>query len=373
MTSNRTSTPTPPLLAAECAPSLPPEATDLRLIKILAWLSTLADYPTIAASMRPASADASFRRYFRVDRASSGVTASGATAPDTLIVMDAPQPQEDVRPFIAIAGIFNDAGMSTPAILAQDVEQGFLLLSDMGPTTYLQQLNEENADANALYLDAINALVTLQTHSKPDVLPEYDRAFLLKELQIFSEWYIGKHLNVTLTTEQSASLEEVFNVILANNMAQPQVYVHRDYHSRNLMVIPTGNPGVLDFQGALYGPITYDLASLLRDVYRSWDEAQILDWVIRYWERAKRVGLPVAPDIDTFYRDFEYMGLQRHLKILGLFARLKYRDGKPEYMQHIPQVMDYVRKAALRYRELIPLVRLIDKLEDTPQQIGYTF
>ncbi|PUA20459.1 aminoglycoside phosphotransferase family protein [Glaciimonas sp. PCH181] len=361
---------TSPHLLPQTSPQGDPSSSaaipDLRLTQIMAWLSTLESHPTVAASIRPASADASFRRYFRIDAIDPDAV-DGAT----LIVMDAPQPQEDVRPFIFVAGLFSDAGMSTPKILAQDIEQGFLLLSDFGPTTYLQQLNDDNA--NALYLEAIDALVSLQTHSKPDVLPEYDRAFLLKELQIFTEWYIGKHLNVTLTAEQSASLDAVFNAILANNMAQPQVYVHRDYHSRNLMALPTGNPGVLDFQGALYGPITYDLASLLRDVYRPWEEAQVLDWVIRYWERAKRAGLPVAPDIDTFYRDFEYMGLQRHLKILGLFARLNYRDGKAAYMQDLPQVMDYVRKTALRYRELIPLVRLIDKLEETPQTIGYTF
>ncbi|MGS0743073.1 aminoglycoside phosphotransferase family protein [Glaciimonas sp. GG7] len=359
MTSPQTSPLTSPQLSPQSAMT-----SDLRLVDILTWLSTLEAQPTIATTIRPASADASFRRYFRID------TPDGKT----LIVMDAPQPQEDVRPFIFVAGLFNDAGMTTPEILAQDIEQGFLLLSDFGPTTYLQQLSDASADqANTLYLDAIDALVKMQTHSKPDVLPEYDRAFLLRELQLFSEWYIGKHLNVTLTTEQTASLDAVYAAILANNMAQPQVYIHRDYHSRNLMLLPEGNPGVLDFQGALYGPITYDIASLLRDVYRPWEEAQVLDWLIRYWERAKRVGLPVAPDIDTFYRDFEYMGLQRHLKILGLFARLNYRDGKEGYMQDLPQVMDYVRKTALRYRELIPLVRLIDVIEKTPQQIGYTF
>ncbi|MBC7489428.1 MAG: phosphotransferase [Glaciimonas sp.] len=370
MTSSHISSPLPPELSAKFSPQGAPFVSstkpDPRLTAILAWLSTLKSHPTIAASIRPASADASFRRYFRID-VDGKYTADG----ETLIVMDAPQPQEDVRPFIAIASVFSDAGMSTPKILAQDVRQGFLLLSDLGPTTYLQELNDDNA--NVLYLDAIDALVNMQTHSKPDLLPEYDRAFLLEELQIFTEWYIGKYLNVTLSAEQSASLDTVFTAILANNMAQPQVYVHRNYHSRNLMTLPSGNPGVLDFQDALYGPITYDLASLLCDVYRSWDEAQVLDWVIRYWERAKRVGLPVAPDIDTFYRDFEYMGLQQHLKILGLFARLNYRDGKDAYMQDLPQIMDYVRKTALRYRELIPLVRLLDMLEKIPQQIGYTF
>ncbi len=334
---------------------------DLRLQEIQQWLISLDTIPTLLPTIRPASADASFRRYFRIDVAGGG----------TLIIMDAPQPQEDVRPFIFVADLFGKAGMSVPQILAQDVERGFLLLTDLGPTTYLEKLSNDTADH--MYLQAIDALVKMQTHSKPDVLPEYDRAFLLRELHIFPEWYLGKHLNAVLTPAQSTSLQQVFDALLANNMAQPQVYVHRDYHSRNLMVLPNGNPGVLDFQGALYGPITYDLASLLRDVYIRWEEEQVLDWVIRYWERAKRAGLPVAPDIDTFYRDFEYMGLQRHLKILGLFARLHHRDGKAAYLNDIPQVLEYVRKTSLRYRELIPLVRLLDTLEATPQQVGYTF
>ncbi|MDB5767403.1 MAG: putative phosphotransferase [Collimonas fungivorans] len=344
------------------APALP----DLRQTQIVEWLTALSAVPTLPATLRPASADASFRRYFRLDTAGPG-TVDGKT----LIVMDAPPPQEDVRPFIEIAGLFAGIGLSVPVILAQDVERGFLLLSDLGSTTYLQQLNDDSAPK--LYMDAIDALVLLQTKSQPDVLPEYDRAFLLRELQIFPEWYLGKHLKATLTDQQTADLNKVFDAILANNLAQPQVFIHRDYHSRNLMVLPAGNPGVLDFQGALYGPITYDIVSLLRDVYIQWEEAQVLDWMIRYWERAKRAGLPVAPDIDTFYRDFEYMGLQRHLKILGLFARLYHRDGKEAYLKDIPLVMDYVRKTALRYRELIPLVRLLDKLEDKTVQVGYTF
>jgi aminoglycoside/choline kinase family phosphotransferase len=344
------------------APALP----DLRQTQIVEWLTALDAVPTVPSTLRPASADASFRRYFRIDTATPGTVGA-----KTLIVMDAPPPQEDVRPFIEIAGLFAGIGLSVPAILAQDVERGFLLLSDLGSTTYLQQLNDDSAPA--LYMDAIDALVLLQSKSRPDVLPEYDRAFLLRELQIFPEWYLGKHLKATLTDQQTADLDKVFDAILANNLAQPQVFIHRDYHSRNLMVLPSGNPGVLDFQGALYGPITYDIVSLLRDVYIQWEEAQVLDWMIRYWERAKRAGLPVATDIDTFYRDFEYMGLQRHLKILGLFARLNHRDGKEAYLKDIPLVMDYVRKTALRYRELIPLVRLLDKLEDKAVQVGYTF
>jgi aminoglycoside/choline kinase family phosphotransferase len=222
-------------------------------------------------------------------------------------------------------------------------------------------------------MDAISSLVQIQSASQPDVLPEYDRAMLHRELQIFPEWYIGKHLGVTLTATQLASLDKVFEQILANTMAQPQVYVHRDYHSRNLMVMQEGNPGIIDFQGAMYGPITYDIVSLLRDAYIEWDEEQVLDWAIRYWERARHAGLPVSTDIDTFYRDFEFMGLQRHLKILGLFCRLAYRDNKPNYLADLPLVLSYVRKTAQRYNTLIPLLRLLDELEDKAPQVGYTF
>ena len=338
---------------------IPP--TDDRFNQLTHWLASLATPLLRLDSLRPASADASFRRYFRAD-ADDGAT---------YVVMDAPPPQEDVRPFIHVAQLFGATGVSVPHILAQDVARGFLLLSDLGPTTYLNQLNHDTAQQ--LYLDAIDALILLQVHSKPDALPEYDRAFLARELALFPEWYIGKHLGVTLTDAQQADLSKVFDVILANNLAQAQVYVHRDYHSRNLMVMAKGNPGILDFQGALYGPITYDIVSLLRDAYIEWDEELVLDWAIRYWERAKRAGLPVAPDIDSFYRDFEFMGLQRHLKILGIFARLYHRDGKDGYLKDLPLVLRYTRKAVGRYRELKPLVRLLDQLEDKAPQVGYTF
>ena len=340
--------------------SLNNSPTDPRLSQLQEWLPTLA-VPTRVETLRPASADASFRRYFRVD------TQDG----QTLIVMDAPPPQEDVRPFIHVAEVFGKTGVSVPTVLAQDVERGFLLLSDLGTTTYLNQLN--NDTAHKLYIDAIDALVLLQTQSKPDVLPEYDRALLSRELQLFPDWYIAKHLNVTLTDDQKNTLTKVFDTLLANNLAQTQVFVHRDYHSRNLMVLPTGNPGIIDFQDAVYGPITYDLVSLLRDAYIQWDEEMVLDWVIRYWERARRAGLSVAPDIDTFYRDFEFMGLQRHLKVLGIFARLYHRDGKDAYLKDMPLVMEYTLRAARRYSALIPLVRLIEKLEDKAPQVSYTF
>ncbi|MBC7413650.1 MAG: phosphotransferase [Herminiimonas sp.] len=334
---------------------------DPRLHLLQAWLSTQKAVPVLTDTLRPASADASFRRYFRVD----------TTAGGSLIVMDAPPPQEDVRPFVHVAALFGSAGVSVPDVLAQDAEQGFLLLSDLGGTTYLDQLDAETAPA--LYLDAIDALVRLQVHSTPTDLPEYDRATLLRELMLFPDWYIGKHLGATLTPAQDAELQKVFDALLANNLAQAQVWVHRDYHSRNLMVLGQGNPGILDFQDALYGPITYDLVSLLRDAYVEWDEELVLDWAIRYWERARRAGLPVAPDIDSFYRDFEFMGVQRHLKVLGIFARLYHRDGKDAYLKDLPLVMAYTRKAAGRYKPLQPLLRLLDVLEDSAPQVGYTF
>ncbi|MGE5623284.1 MAG: aminoglycoside phosphotransferase family protein [Bacillota bacterium] len=335
--------------------------SDLRLTELKEWLATAPAVKVSPESIRPASSDASFRRYFRVD----------GTDGATYIAMDAPPPHEDVRPFLHVAEVFGDTGVSVPKILAQDVERGFLLLSDLGTTTYLNQLNPDTA--HKLYLDAIDALVLIQAQSKPGVLPEYDRALLQRELMLFPDWYINKHLGITLSEKQNETLNKVFEVLLANNLAQPQVYVHRDYHSRNLMVIAPGNPGILDFQDAVYGPITYDLVSLLRDAYIQWDEEMVLDWAIRYWERAKRAGLPVNPDIDAFYRDFEFMGLQRHLKVLGIFARLYHRDGKDGYLKDLPLVMEYTRKAAGRYNALAPLIRLLDELENKAPQVGYTF
>lgn len=335
--------------------------SDPRLSLLQAWLPTLAAAPTRIETLRPASVDASFRRYFRVD------TPDG----NTRIVMDAPPPQEDVRPFIHVAAVFGEAGVSVPTVLAQDVERGFLLLSDLGSTTYLHLLDKDSAPQ--LYRDAIEALVLLQIRSRPGVLPEYDRALLLRELQLFPDWYLARHREVTLDDDRKNTLVNMFDTLLANNLAQARVYVHRDYHSRNLMALPDGNPGILDFQDAVHGPITYDLVSLLRDAYIRWDEEMVLDWAIRYWERASRAGLPVAPDIDAFYRDVEFMGVQRHLKILGIFARLYHRDGKDTYLKHMPLVMEYIMQAARRYTALTPLVRLIEQLENKAPQTGYTF
>ncbi len=312
-----------------------------------------------ALAIAPASSDASFRRYFRV-------TAQGRD----YIVMDAPPAHEDCRPFVAVARLFGDAGVHVPEVLAQDLEQGFLLLTDLGDTTYLAALNE--GTARELYLAANDALIRIQQASRPGVLPEYDRALLTRELMLFPEWYVGRHLGATLTPEQQTLLDTVFERILANNLAQPRVYVHRDWHSRNLMVCDP-KPGILDFQDAVYGPITYDLASIYRDAYIQWDEERQLDWVIRYWEKARAAGLPVHPDFGDFWRDFEWMGAQRHLKVLGIFARLYHRDGKDGYLKDMPRVMHYLRKVCERYDELKPMLFLLDGLEKREVKVGYTF
>ncbi|HYP68244.1 MAG TPA: phosphotransferase [Thiobacillaceae bacterium] len=309
--------------------------------------------------LAPASSDASFRRYFRA-------TFDGGN----YIVMDAPPSHEDCRPFIKVARLFADAGAHVPRVLAEDLTQGFLLLSDLGPVTYLSMLRESSA--RELYLAANAALVKIQLASRPGELPAYDRELLLRELSLFPDWYIAMHLGQTLTDGQARLMNQAFERILANNLAQPRVYVHRDYHSRNLMVSEP-NPGILDFQDAVYGPITYDLASLYKDAYIRWEEEQVLDWVIRYWEAARKARLPVTADFYEFYRDFEWMGAQRHIKILGIFARLCYRDGKDAYLKDMPLVMDYLRKACERYGDLYPMLRLLDQLENRSAQMGYTF
>ncbi|HEY4698499.1 MAG TPA: phosphotransferase [Gallionella sp.] len=432
------------------------------------WLHSL--FPDKIFTLAPASADASFRRYFRITfesnaandgqanrreqlemqgaaqrapthtgwagegRASTQHSRSNAPQVGSLIVMDAPPQHEDCRPFLHIARLFEDAGTHVPHVYAQDLEQGFLLLSDLGDTTYLQALSSGSADtARELYGAATDALIKIQLASRDHELPPYDETLLLREMRLFPEWYIAKHLDVTLSEAQNAKLETVFQCILANNLAQPRVYVHRDYHSRNLMyierpllnpldettshstrlpntaakslVIPQagraqrggrsqanekwgkqaireadarkGNfltsPGILDFQDAVYGPITYDLASLFKDAYIHWEEAQVIDWLIRYWEKARKAGLPVHSDFSGFYRDYEWMGVQRHLKVLGIFARLYHRDGKEGYLKDLPLVMAYLRAACARYIDLKPLLNLLDTLEPQISKEGYTF
>jgi N-acetylmuramate 1-kinase len=332
-----------------------------RLELLESWVKT--QFPEKPFTLEPASADASFRRYFRL------------TVDDqTLIVMDAPPQQEDCTSFIQVADILLKAGVHAPEILAKDLEQGFLLLSDLGDTTYLQALNTQPDTAQSLYQDATDALIKMQLSTQVDDLPPYDETLLLNELNLFPDWYIAKHLKIDLNAEQRQVITSTFKQILQNNLAQPKVFVHRDYHSRNLMVT-SPNPGIIDFQDAVHGPITYDLVSLLKDAYIRWDEEYILDWTIRYWEKALKAGLPVATDFAIFYRDFEWMGVQRHLKVLGIFARLYHRDGKDSYLNEMPLVMEYLRKACDRYHEFHLLHNLLDELDNiNPQQkIGYTF
>ena len=267
-----------------------------------------------------------------------------------------------------------DAGLHVPKVIAQDLTQGFLLLSDLGDDTYLSQLNADNA--LALYGDATDALIKLQRASAPNVLPPYDEALLNREMQLFPDWYIAKHLGIALTANQNAVLRASFDALNANILAQGQVYVHRDYHSRNLMVCQgksEHNPGVLDFQDAVYGAIAYDLVSLLKDAYIAWDEEQVIDWAVRYWQPAKKAGLPVPHDFSEFYRDFEWMGAQRHIKVLGIFARLYHRDGKDGYLKDMPLVMAYLRKVCGRYIELRPMLKLLNTLEGHQEKAGYTF
>jgi len=325
------------------------------------WLHQVI--PNEAFNLTTASADASFRRYFRVHMANQ-----------TLIAMDAPPPQEDCRPFVHVAEVLLLAGLNVPRVIAQDLEQGFLLLSDLGDTTYLSRLNENTADA--LYRDASNALITMQLASKAGEFPAYDEALLTREMQLFPDWYIAKHVGITLDQADMQVLQATFALLNTNILSQASVYVHRDYHSRNLMVCDgdgNQNPGVLDFQDAVYGPITYDLVSLFKDAYIAWEEERVLDWTVRFWQSARQAGLPVPADFADFYRDFEWMGVQRHIKVLGIFARLCHRDGKDGYIKDMPLVMDYLRRACARYIELRPMLRLLDRIEKNQPQVGYTF
>ena len=328
-----------------------------RLAALDAWLLHALDGAPFRRES--ASADASFRRYFRV-----------FTGERTFIVMDAPPERENCRPFLHVAALLRAAGLNAPEIYREDLDQGFLLLTDLGRETYLQVLDDANADA--LFRDAIAALLAWQGATREGVLREFDEKLLRRDLDLFPEWYVARHRGITLSPAQRESLEGVFRRILDNNLAQPRVFVHRDFMPRNLMV-SSPNPGIIDFQDAVRGPIGYDIASLFRDAYVSWDEERVLDWTIRYWERARKAGLPVRADFAEFWRDVEWMGLQRHLKVLGIFARIHYRDGKPGYLEDTPRFVGYVRHATSRYRELEPLRRLLDHVEGARSETRVTF
>jgi len=286
--------------------------------------------------------------------------------------MDAPPQHEDCRPFVKVATLMSEACLNVPKVLAQDLDRGFLLLTDLGTETYLQVLERDRSLAPGLFDAATSALVTWQASSRADVLPPYDEALLRRELGLFPEWYLGRHLGLALSEDAREQLERFHTVLLANILGQQKVFVHRDFMPRNLMV-GEPNPGILDFQDAVHGPVSYDVASLFRDAFISWEEPEVLDGTIRYWDKARRAGLPVPGDFGDFYRDVEWMGLQRHLKVLGIFARLSHRDGKKGYLEDTPRFLRYARLTAQRYRELSGLLPFLDAAEDVTPVAGLTF
>ncbi|HZF83786.1 MAG TPA: phosphotransferase [Burkholderiaceae bacterium] len=332
------------------------------------WIAAIAPAQGLRPdTVRLASADASFRRYLRVDTATPGLAR---------IVMDAPPDKEDSRPFVKVAALMREAGVTAPEVLAWDEPQGFMLLDDLGRQTMLDRIDREHAEANRpRYEQAIDALIRWQLASRPGVLPPYDAALLQRELQLFPDWYLAKHRGVAVEGKLNETLDKTFALIVQENLRAAPVYVHRDFMPRNLMVRGDSETslGVLDFQDAVYGPITYDIASLMRDAFLSWDEDFVIDITVRYWQAARKAGLPVDEDFGDFYRAVEWMGLQRHLKVAGIFARLTLRDGKPKYLADTPRFIGYIRATASRYRELTPLLRLVDQVEGTEAATGYAF
>lgn len=340
----------------------------LRQDLIKEWLNQLPGQPCLTDTLQAASSDASFRRYFRVART------DGA---GHLIVMDAPPPQEDVRPFVRIDGLLRQAGIHAPEILAANPEQGFLLLEDLGNLTLLQALEEDRSRGDSIYRQATSLLVKMQANVDASSLPAYSAEKLRAEMDLFDEWFVKVHCKMELTAQEQQWLDNIKALCIESALSEGQVFVHRDYHSRNLMlpqgVQPELDFGVIDFQDAVKGPMTYDLVSILRDAYIEWPEDETLDWAIRFWEQARKQGLPVPDDASVFYKQVDLMGLQRHIKILGIFARLNYRDGKSQYLNDLHQVLAYVRVAAGRYSATKPLIYILDRLEGRSIEVGYTF
>jgi hypothetical protein len=331
-----------------------PYPSDPRLALAHRWVTGTLGHR--AFTLAPASADASFRRYFRV-------TTDGGS----MILMDAPPDKEDSRPFVAIAARLRSAGVSAPEVLAADLARGFLLLTDLGRTPYLEALAP--ATRERLYDDALGALLVMQTRLRADDLPEYGEGMLRFELGLFREWYLGRHLGLELQPAQARALADVEDRLVASALAQPRCFVHRDYHSRNLMVLDAGNPGVIDFQGAVHGPVTYDLVSLLRDCYVAWPQSYVRETALGYRARLAETGSLADVPEDRFLAWLDLMGVQRHLKAAGIFARLHHRDGKRHYLADIPRTLNYVREVAVRHPELAPLGKLLSALPVTPQAI----
>ncbi|WP_172150420.1 MULTISPECIES: aminoglycoside phosphotransferase family protein [Pseudomonas] len=329
---------------------------DIRLQLLSDWLDQ--QLPALFAArgwgevplgtLTPASSDASFRRYFRWQ-------GDGRS----LILMDAPPPQEDCRPFVKVAERLAEAGVNVPQILAQDLQRGFLLLSDLGRQTYLDVIDAQNADR--LFDDAVQALLAFQRLPMDAPLPSYDDALLRRELQLFPEWYVRRHLGVELSEAQQAAWQRICALLIDSALAQPKVLVHRDYMPRNLM-LSTPNPGVLDFQDAVYGPVTYDVTCLFKDAFLSWPEARVRDWLAGYWQQAGAAGIPVQAELDDFLRASDLMGVQRHLKVIGIFARICHRDGKPRYLGDVPRFFAYIDAVLARRPELAELAQLFASL-----------
>jgi N-acetylmuramate 1-kinase len=328
-------------------------ARDLRLEQLEQWLAKL--FGTRDFEVTTASADASFRRYFRVTRGS-----------DSWIAMDAPPAKEDMEPYIRIAAMLVDVGVNAPRVLERNQEEGFLLNSDLGSQTYLMELDRQG-DADRLYADASDALVRIQSRGGAHAaqLPPYDDALLHREMGLFPEWFCGRHLGLSLSGDESTALAGVFDALSAAALQQPRVFVHRDYHSRNLMVGDGArhgeNPGILDFQDAVCGPVTYDLVSLLRDCYVAWPAQRVRAWALQFRAAAGQAGVDVGASESEFLRWFDLMGVQRHLKAIGIFARLWHRDGKPGYLNDIPRTLNYVRDVTGSYGELQFLRSFIDR------------
>jgi N-acetylmuramate 1-kinase len=326
-----------------------PDASDSRLADLTRWVC--GDLGFAGGRIEPASADASFRRYFRVTRGQ-----------DTYIVMDAPPEKENLEPFVSVARILLEMGLNAPVVLAQDSRRGFLLMSDLGRRQYLDAL-VDLAAANRLYADALGALAVMQTAGVAGAreLPRYDRAVLLREMELMPEWFLHRHLRLRISAAERRMLERLFDTLAQAALAQPAAFVHRDYHSRNLLVTPQDNPGILDFQDAVWGPVTYDLVSLLKDCYVAWPVPQVRAWALEHRERLIAKGFPLDAGEAGFIRWFDLVGLQRHIKVLGIFARLYYRDGKAQYLHDLPRVLRYTTEAAGQYAETAQFAEFIAK------------
>lgn len=324
--------------------------TDARVVLLRQWLLKVLGNGDF--TLETASEDASFRRYFRIS--SQG---------QTWIAMDAPPEKEDSRPFVSVAGMLRRASVHAPECRARDLEQGFLLLEDLGHLTYLNELERDPGEADVLYRDAMRAMARMQAglNAEAASLPPYDEQLLNREMALFTDWFLGRHLGFEPESEIQQAATVAFDWIREQALAQPRVFVHRDYHSRNLMRCDSDNPGVLDFQDAVYGPVTYDLVSLLRDCYISWPEPRVRAWALEFREMALDLGVDVGPDAGQFLAWFDVMGIQRHLKASGIFARLWYRDGKPGYMADIPRTLSYIQAVAPRYAPLQHFARLLDR------------